>query len=432
MGFLRSSDGVGVVERDGVIYAAPLPSGPIAVLDGMAAVIWREACAGDRESIAERVAAATDASVDEIRGDPPPARSRDDSAMIAKRESHAWHFLVDDATARVVRNWDPDADPNRFASGLGHNLLELYARLRARGCSVTIGARIPRDTGLVISYHQAWNRVGELALALRAAPYRTAVIRSDAPLWWRNLLPADLIVVPNRASVAIWTGRTRSRVLYRPALPQRGMIPRDRRRPGVQRMVFKGNPENVPGYLLDPGFRDALRECGVELVIDAPTATDGGDQRWHDFREADVLLCVRAAAPDDSLLNKPPTRLINAWAAGAIPVVGPEPAYLELVHDWVDGVVVHGERDLLGAVCRLAQDRTLAEELLCAAAARGREFDRDALLIKWIEVLAAAAGPRRGFGEVGRRRVVVIGSFGRWVLWAVAWRAREALRRTGK
>lgn len=64
----RPADAVGVIEDDGVVYAATLPGGPIVVLDGVAALIWSEACAGDRESIAERVAAATDASADDIRG----------------------------------------------------------------------------------------------------------------------------------------------------------------------------------------------------------------------------------------------------------------------------------------------------------------------------------------------------------------------------
>ena len=52
------ASGVAVVEYEGAVYVAELPDGPIAVLDGVAAVIWTEACAGDRETVAERVAAA--------------------------------------------------------------------------------------------------------------------------------------------------------------------------------------------------------------------------------------------------------------------------------------------------------------------------------------------------------------------------------------
>lgn len=65
----RRAPGVGTVDHGDIVYAAHLPDGPIVVLDGVAALIWTEACAGDRESIADRVADATDAAPDAIRAD---------------------------------------------------------------------------------------------------------------------------------------------------------------------------------------------------------------------------------------------------------------------------------------------------------------------------------------------------------------------------
>ena len=67
MSRLRPAPRVAVVEDAAVVYAATLPDGPIVVLDGGAAAVWVEACAGDRSSIADRVAEATGAPVDEIR-----------------------------------------------------------------------------------------------------------------------------------------------------------------------------------------------------------------------------------------------------------------------------------------------------------------------------------------------------------------------------
>ena len=67
MSHLRPGPGVAVIEEGGVVYAAPLPDGPIVVLDGGAAAIWIEACAGERSALAERVAAATEVAVDAVR-----------------------------------------------------------------------------------------------------------------------------------------------------------------------------------------------------------------------------------------------------------------------------------------------------------------------------------------------------------------------------
>lgn len=68
MSAYRPGRAVGVVEGDDAIYVATLPAGPIVVLEGVAALIWIEACEGDRETLVERVAEATDASPDTVRG----------------------------------------------------------------------------------------------------------------------------------------------------------------------------------------------------------------------------------------------------------------------------------------------------------------------------------------------------------------------------
>ena len=66
MSRLIVAENVGVGDRRDVVYAAPLPDGPIAVLDGIAAFIWDEALESEREIIASRVAAATGRPVAEI------------------------------------------------------------------------------------------------------------------------------------------------------------------------------------------------------------------------------------------------------------------------------------------------------------------------------------------------------------------------------
>lgn len=64
---LAPAAGVAVIhEGQATTYVAPLPDGPIVVLDGVAALIWAEACAGDREHLAARVAASLDPPRDDI------------------------------------------------------------------------------------------------------------------------------------------------------------------------------------------------------------------------------------------------------------------------------------------------------------------------------------------------------------------------------
>lgn len=58
-----------MIRDEDVIYIAHLPGGPITVLKGVAALIWSEACAGDRETVAFRVAEAIDPPTEGIDRD---------------------------------------------------------------------------------------------------------------------------------------------------------------------------------------------------------------------------------------------------------------------------------------------------------------------------------------------------------------------------
>src|SRR5262249_59325270 len=53
-------------------------------------------------------------------------------------------------TREELAAWDPDSDPSAFASGLGHNMLELAVRLRREGVDVSFGRDVPRGTRLVV------------------------------------------------------------------------------------------------------------------------------------------------------------------------------------------------------------------------------------------------------------------------------------------
>ena len=58
-----------VEAREGVVYVARVPDGPIVVLRDVAALIWEEAQIADPRSVADRVAQRTERAVDEVEGD---------------------------------------------------------------------------------------------------------------------------------------------------------------------------------------------------------------------------------------------------------------------------------------------------------------------------------------------------------------------------
>lgn len=69
-------ENVGVYVADGIVYVAPLPDGPIAVLGGIAAFIWTEALEVSREQVAATIAAVTSERVEDL--EPEVAKFIDD------------------------------------------------------------------------------------------------------------------------------------------------------------------------------------------------------------------------------------------------------------------------------------------------------------------------------------------------------------------
>ena len=325
----------------------------------------------------------------------------------AARGGHV-HFWFDDrGILAELDDWDPDHRPELFASGLGHNLLELCVRLREAGYSVSIGPRVPRDTSLVVGFPYSGGGLREVRFSWACAGYPLAIIRSDAALSWIPLVQPDTTIVPNNSQY--WRDRVKGACMSIPALPQRGLVPREPGRRGSIRLIsYKGNPENVPDYLRDPAFEFELLRRGVSLQIDAPATCNGSDQSWHDFGDVDVALCVRTRSDSQELLRKPPTRLINAWCASAIPFVAPEPAYLELYQEGVDGFLVNGPADILAALDRLMEDQPLLLSVESAVARRSQEFQSGSILQNWVRFLFESDHPAVSFERLLVRRLQVV------------------------
>ena len=315
---------------------------------------------------------------------------------------HFW-LPVAPSSAEILA-WNPDAEPRRYPSGVGHNVFELFNRLARDGVDVTLGPEVHSGVALTVLYAPSIEPLTTRKQAvdvIRRTRGRFALIRADAPVVFR--LPVRPVVdfVPVASLVcASW-----QRCL--PPLTQRGLVPRARERYGqIRSVAFKGNPENVPSELRTDEWASALAARGISCWLDVPRATDGDDQAWHDFSAVDVVLCVRNPAKRRDLTRKPATRLFNAWSAGCIPLVEPEPAYLEAVHDGEDAFIVAGVHDCLRVLDDLIADPARVQHVESRVASRARVHARDVVLDLWKQALLDASCATETFGWRKRARTV--------------------------
>ena len=286
--------------------------------------------------------------------------------------------IPDESFAR----WNPDSNPQKYSTGIGHNILELAVRLRARNQQVTFGLDVPKDTDVVIFYkkHLLLERSRSLKILKIASKFPTVLVRSDLPIEHDLIFSPDLEVVPNRILVKTESQR------YLPHLPQRGLITRDPTRGNeISNFEIKCYAENIPDNL--SLIEEAISRVipNMSLKVDSPVTTDSSDNRWHDFHHVDVSLILRPEKVGAifSYDRKPATRLINAWVAGTIPFVDPLPAYLELIRDKMDGFIIHKPEDIETILRTLVNDPEYLAEVRRAVQKRGENFQVDRILDDW-------------------------------------------------
>lgn len=290
------------------------------------------------------------------------------------------HFWSPKTEPPELAAWDPDAEPTAFPDGRGHAFYELAVRLRALGENITIGPKGAHRADLVVVFSKDLGMRQSLEFLLRKGTVPSVLIESD----W---LPTFRLPIAPTCAVVPVPGTSSADRVWLPLLPQRGMLRRHSERWGsVTTVSYKGDSRQVPRFLRGSTFAERARSLGFELI--AQDLRDPVDS-WHDFGDVDVVICMRDVELPTS--HKPPTKLINSWVAGCIPLVGPEASYAALARNGVDALAVETETDVLSALGRLATDHGLVARLEQGVKERAAEFAPGTVLESWRSQLAATA-----------------------------------------
>jgi hypothetical protein len=204
-------------------------------------------------------------------------------------------------------------------------------------------------------------------------------------------LLADLEVVQNLSSVGPYQ-------IYIPFWLQPGLIPRDTSRgTRVENVAFMGNRQSLHDELLSPAWGEAL--TSRHFVWDSRIVTFvRNDQlqpghRWQDFANVDVVVALRPPSAWPAA-GKPASKLVNAWAAGAPAILGPEAPYRELRRSELDYIEVESPAEILHALERLRADPELYTAMVANGQRRATEFSHDRLVARWTDLLWEEVPPR--------------------------------------
>lgn len=183
---------------------------------------------------------------------------------------------------------------------------------------------------------------------------------------------AHFHLVHNKAH-ARWLPRS----LFIPHWPQPYLIPRDPNRGDrFENICFLGDPEQLALEFIFPSWSERLKK-ELQLHFQIKTA-----DQWHDYSDVDAVIAIRDIS-SARYLDKPSTKLYNAWHAGVPFIGGLDSAYAADGRSGVDYLVASSVEEAFQHLRRLKEDKSFRHQLVLNGTESGKTFTREATLQQW-------------------------------------------------
>lgn len=244
-------------------------------------------------------------------------------------------------------------------------IVQKYLHPRRRGMDVRLVSDIQPNAINIVHYDNLdWKRF----------PFLGFVVAVQADCGRPEI--SEVRVVQNRLCI-----RNSITDYYLPLWTQAGFKPRDESRGNrLERLSYYG----LDIYLAQPFQSDVFKLALADLGVIFETRT--APNQWADYTQTDAILAVRQVS-DYYLSLKPPTKLLNAWKAGCIPILGFEPAYRQIATPDEEYFEVSHPEQVIDLVKQLKADPRRLEEKRFRGRNRIEEFTDDRLAEKWIALL---------------------------------------------
>jgi hypothetical protein len=292
---------------------------------------------------------------------------------------------------------DPDTIPERIVSLMDSWVVCTYLRLAAAGANVRIVDRAVPGEICVVDGHN---------IGIRDWSYNSFIICCRGDSYDPTL--SDWVVVQNGIQTSI------RKSTFIPVWPQPGLLPRnDSRGSTIVNLAYTGHIVNLDDAFKTASFQSALANIGVHLRMEVHDDQFAQTIGWNDFRTTDAYLAARNLTIHDALI-KPPTKLVNAWAAGVPALLGPEPAFRELRKSNLDYIEIRRPVDVLMALRQLKEQPALYSAMIANGRSRFAEFTTANNVKRWLRMLN---GP-------------IAAAYSRWRTESIATRAIRYARRS--
>lgn len=294
--------------------------------------------------------------------------------------------MTPSAAVQISFFYPGDADPDNIPEAAGQYIVrragqyiwvvKTYGLLKRHGYDCVLTRTMPAS-GIVVTHRDF------LPDTLRPNPHQLFVcVVADT-----TLHPfAQVHILQNAADPLLRHPDSLWKPVYLPHWLETGLLPRDTARGEVLVNVgYFGQLNRFAPQLRAASFRAALEAMGMQLRVIDP-------DKWYDYSDIDVVLAVRSFA-SVPFYRHPPSKLLNAWAAGVPALLGCESAYRSIGKSPDDYIEVSSVDDVLVALRRLRDDPLWRAQIVHNGARRVLDFASAPIATQWIDVLEQVARP---------------------------------------
>ncbi|WP_374951531.1 hypothetical protein [Mucilaginibacter sp.] len=161
--------------------------------------------------------------------------------------------------------------------------------------------------------------------------------------------------------------------------PPLSVLRRRQSRDGLKRIYYMGDRTNLSQEFRSADWTRFLKTEGFTFVC-PPVG------KWNDYRKADAALAARSF-DGDPYLNKPASKLINAWLGHVVFIGTPESAYEAEKKGTLDMVIVESYAALKITLLRLRDDLELFHRYQDRSAERSTEYNIDIYRRDWEQLI---------------------------------------------
>lgn len=235
----------------------------------------------------------------------------------------------------IISSWSPHEEPSRYPDAIGHGFYQLFLAVRdILGSENVWLSSFPKGCDLVLSFERIEYTLAQnyhLFYQVMLKPsLRFISIISDTPKNRLSIFYKNSIIYPNK-----FYKKSKLDVDL-PLLPQNGLIC-----PHVQMKKCLGvvcTTKYAPSFLKDARFIAELERIGFTLTVRFVDEPFSSPAYW-DYSEIGFMLCIRQGG--DPSLRKPPTKVVNCWSAGVIPIIESDPVSLSIARPPLDCLLLN-------------------------------------------------------------------------------------------